>query len=375
MEGKLRINVILNGGKVSSILQILAKYLDKDSKFNFNQDELSASISYDYAEPPVEIFEAIASNENCSAKIEIGNEQDFLSDKEESKTQLRTSYENVKDFTNDSASNEVLKIAERADVCEILKDVIYAKTNAVFKNKISDLFGFGKGIRRQVFEDMLDAAMNCPIESFEDVEEYWTRKKKRNRKNNVSYAINRIEKFFEEKGYKIDIVVFLKTIRELSNKKDVMTMTQRNTAFSISERTTPHKKGLEQYESQKIILPLEDLKKIYVFREFITNQLETNQSKEEKIHILLDIFKCDEFTYDIRETFETYIKIALKIKVVNKETLKENIEELSESEKPKVSEETLNQFVVKWFKNKKSVCCGLERFLQLLRREFRHIKL
>lgn len=211
MEGKLRINVILNGGKVSSILQILAKYLDKDSKFNFNQDELSASISYDYAEPPVEIFEAIASNENCSAKIEIGNEQDFLSEKEEeSSTQLETSHESYGESEKDSASDRVLKTAEKADVCEILKDVAYVKTNAVFKNKLSELFGFNRGIRS---------------------------------------------------------------------------------------------------------------------------------------------------------------------KVVNKDTVKENIEELSESKKPKVSEDTLNHFVVNWFKEKKGVCCGLERFLQLLRREFRHIKL
>ena len=38
MKGKLRINVILNGGEASSILQVLAKYLDQDSIFNFNQD-------------------------------------------------------------------------------------------------------------------------------------------------------------------------------------------------------------------------------------------------------------------------------------------------------------------------------------------------
>ncbi len=375
MKGKLRINVILNGGEASSILQVLAKYLDQDSIFNFNQDELNATLYYDFAKPPVEIFKEIALNEQCNAIIKIGNEQDFSNEKEEeSKIQLETSHESSEKSAKDSASGIVLKTAEKADVCEILKDVIYAKTNAVFKNKISDLFGFSKGIRRQAFEDILDAAINCPIESFEDVEEYWTRKKKRNRKNNVSYAINRIEKFFEERGYKIDIVVFLKTIRELNNKKDVMTMTQRDTAISISERKTPQK-GFEQSESKKFILPLEDLKKIYVFRQFFTKQLDTDKSKEEKIHILLDIFKCDEFTKNIRESFEIYIRIALKIKVVNKGTIKQNIKELSESEKPKVSEDTLNHFVVNWFKEKKSFCCGLERFLQLLKRECRHTEL
>ena len=65
----------------------------------------------------------------------------------------------------------------------------------------------------------------------------------------------------------------------------------------------------------------------------------------------------------------------MKIKVVNKGTIKQNIKELSESEKPKVSEDTLNHFVVNWFKEKKSFCCGLERFLQLLKRECRHTEL
>lgn len=369
MKGKLRINVILNGGEASSILQVLAKYLDQDSIFNFNQDELNATLYYDFAKPPVEIFKEIALNEQCNAIIKIGNEQDFSNEKEEeSKIQLETSHESSEESAKDSASGIVLKTAEKADVCEILKDVAYVKTNAVFKNKLSELFGFNRGIRRQVFEDMLEAAMNCPIESFQDVQEYWARKKKRNKKISISYSINKVEKFFEEKGYEIDIVVFLKAIRELSNKRAEIAVSQRSQG--TSGRKTPQK-GLEQYESQK---PLEDLNKIYMFREFF-NQLDTNKTREENLHMLLDIFRCDEFTDDIRETFEAYIKIALKIKVVNKDTVKENIEELSESEKPKVSEYTLNQFIVKWFKEKKSVCCGLERFLQLLRREFRHIKL
>lgn len=373
MKCKLRINVVLNGGEANSILQVLAKYLNKDSKFDFNQDVLNANITYDYTNPPVEIFKEIASSKTCTAKIEIVKEQDSSSVIEEDKTQSKTWHERNEESAIKSDDNITLKMIEKAEIYEILKEVISAKSNAVFKNKISELLGFKRGIRRQVFEDMLDAAINCcQIQSFEDVNKYWAKRKKANKKINISYAINKVERFFKEKGYKVDIVVFLKAIRELNNERAKNVVMQRN---SSSARKKILQNGVEQSESQKFILPLEDLNNIYVFREFFTNQIDTNKSKKENLHVLLDIFKCDEFTDDIRETFELYIRIALKIKVVNKETLRENIIGLPESKKPKVSEDTLNQFIVKWFKDKKSVCCGLERFLQLLRRECRHIKL
>ena len=380
--GKMRIKVILNGGEAKLILQTLSKYLDKETQFEFNQNELNANINYDYDKPPQDLFRQIAMNKNFYAKIEIGNSQQSVKEtqitkqvqrpkqnnKPKSKRKVESKHDDIKIINSEAGEQEATKqlniVKKPEDIFEFLGDTINAKTDSVFKNKLSELLGFSRGIRRQVFEDMIDAAINCPINSFQDIRDYMSRKKKKPKEINISYCKNKIEKFFERKGYKIDLEIFFKGVRQLNISRQTELM-QKNI----------EKVPLAKNEGKKIILPLEDLQEIYVFKKFFLIGFDKSKSIEENINVLLDIFKSEAFDDNMRDAFERYIKIALNIKVLKRETLEQNILLLPDDEKPKVTFDELNQFLVNWFKERKGVYCGIERFLRLLKKEIHYVKL